>query len=145
MKTIQAQYKNGVLSPFSQEDKEKLSSFNDNQILVAKVSGTTKDRSIRQLRLFFACCRVVAENTEDIQWNSVDKVKNQVKVRLQFIDLNKSIVVNGVFHPHYRSINFAELKHIEANKIFDQAFAVMAGFLGVGIQELLANAERNYT
>lgn len=143
MKIISFQNVKGHLVPFSPEDKELLASFKENQILVAKVSGTTKERSLRQLRLFFACCRTVVENTEDINWNNVDKVKNQVKVQLQFIDMQKSTVVKGIFYPHYRSISFTELNFMGANNFFDQAFPILAKQIGISTQELLENAERN--
>jgi len=143
MQKITFQKRGNTLTPFSQEDTEKLSSFKNNQIVVASVSGTTKERSLIQLRLFFACCRTVVENTDDVNWNNVDKVKNQIKVKLQFIDLNKSTVVNNTFYPHYRSISFAELKFMEANTFFDRAFPVLAKKIGISVDELLENAGKH--
>lgn len=140
---IAMQIKDGCLVPFSQEDRDALKSYHENQVVKAKVSGIRKQRSVRQLRLFFACCRAVCDNTEDPSWNNVDKVKNQVKVALEFIDLNKSIVdAKGTFHPHYRSICFDELRHIDACNFFDRAFKILAQKLGVSIDALLQNAER---
>jgi hypothetical protein len=141
MKQISFQKINNTLVPFSPEDKEALSSFKENQILIAKVSGTMKERSLRQLRLFFACCRTVVENTEDPNWNNVDKVKNQVKVKLQFIDMQKSTVVMGQWVPHYRSICFAELKFMDANNFFTQSWPILAKQIGITVDELLGNAE----
>lgn len=141
MKTISFQKINKKLVPFSPEDENELSSFKDNQLLIAKVSGTMKERSIRQLRLFFACCRTVVDNTEDPNWNNVDKVKNQVKVQLQFIDMQKSTVVNGNWYPHYRSISFAELKFMDANNFFDQAWPILAKKILITVDELLKNAD----
>ena len=143
MKNIFFQKKNGIPVPFSQEDKEKWASFKENQVTKHKVSGTIKERSLRQLRLFFGCCRTVVANTEDPYWDNEDKVKNQVKVKLQFIDLNKSIVdEKGIFHPHFRSICFEELKHMDACNFFDRAFPVLAKQIGVTVDELLRNSER---
>lgn len=140
---IAVQQQNSTLKPFSPEDAEALKNFKPNQILRAKVSGIRKVRSVPQLRLFFACCRTVVDNTEDPNWNNVDKVKNQVKIALQFIDLNKSIVdEKGIFHPHYRSICFAELGHLEANNFFDRAWPILAKKIGVSVDDLLRNAER---
>lgn len=135
--------KPNTLVAFSHEDAEQLKNYAINQVVKAKITGIQKQRSVRQLRLFFACCRAVVENTEDEYWNNVDKVKNQIKVKLQFIDLNKSIVVDDVFHPHYRSISFAELGFMEANNFFDRAFPVLAKKIGITVDELLQNAEGN--
>lgn len=142
MSTVDMQLKGEVLVPFSKEARAALSKFKQNQIVKTKVSGFKKERSVRQLRLFFACCRTVVDNTEDPNWDNVDKVKNQVKVALQFIDLNRSIVdKKGVFHPHYRSICFDELGHMEANNFFDRAWPILAGKIGVTVNDLLRNAE----
>lgn len=142
MITAELQIKNGSLVPFSQEARESLKNFKPNQIVIGKIQGTRKERSLRQLRLFFACCRTVVANTDDVNWKTVDMVKNQIKVKLQFIDLNKSCVVDGVFFPHYRSISFKELKHMEACNFFDNAFPILAKKLGITVNELLSNAER---
>lgn len=127
--------------PATIEAMESLKNYKPNQIVQAKVSGIQKERSVRQLGLFFACCNTVAENTEDPNWDNKDKVLNQVKVALQFIDLNKSIVdEKGVFHPHYRSISFKNLRHLDACNFFDRAWPILACKLGVKVDELLNNA-----
>lgn len=141
METISLQKKGKQVYPFSIEDSLKLSKFKDNQILVAKVSGTTKERSLIQLRLFFGVCRAVIENEPDDGWTHVDQVKNYVKVKLDFVDMQKTIVVGRKIIPHYRSISFAELKFIEANNFFDRAFELLAKYMGVSVEELLRNAE----
>ena len=128
--------------PATAEAMESLRNYHPNQIVQAKVSGIQKERSVRQLGLFFACCRTVVANTEDPNWDNEYKVLNQVKVSLQFVDLNKSIVdEKGRFHPHYRSISFKNLRHLEACKFFDRAWPILAGKIGVSVDELLRNSE----
>ncbi len=127
--------------PATLEAMESLKNYKPNQIVKAKISGIQKERSVRQLGLFFACCKTVVDNTEDVQWDNVDKVLNQVKIALQFVDLNKSIVdAKGVFHPHYRSISFRNLKHLAACNFFDQAWPILAGQIGVTVDDLLRNS-----
>jgi len=141
MVEIATQKRNGVLVPFSKEDQDALKNYQDNQILKAKVTGIRKERSVPQLRLFWACCRTVADNTEDPQWNDPDKVCIQVKLALKFF---KKVIVtpDGSIHFDLDSISFKNLGQIEANKIFDRAWPVMAKKLGITEQELLENAER---
>ena len=131
----------GDLSPFSQEDKEALKNYHPNQILKAKVSGIQKERSVIQLRMFWACCRTVAENTEDENWNTPDKVCIQVKIALKFF---KAVVVTPDGHIHFDldSISFANLKQVEANKVFDRSWVILAKKIGIPVDELLENAER---
>lgn len=135
---IAMQYKNNSLHPFSKEDAEQLKAFKPNQILRGKISGIRKERSVPQLRLFFACCRTVLLNSEE--WEHTDQVKKFVKVKLDFVDMQKSIVVGNKVIPHYRSISFKELKHMEACNFFDRAFEVLAKKIGVTVESLLENS-----
>ncbi len=137
---IATQNINNTLKPFSQEDKEALQHFKPNQILKCKVSGIRKERSVPQLRLLHACLRTVSENTDDPQWDSVEKAKIQLKHILHFF---KSTVVlpNGSIHFELDSFSFANLSQIDANKVCDRSFPILAKKIGVTTKELLANAQ----
>ena len=92
--------------------------------------------------MFWACCRTVAENTNDPHWNSADKVAKQIKVGLQFVDMQKTIVdPQGNVHFHYRSIAFRNLGHMEACRFFERAWPIMAKKIGVTEEKLLQNAD----
>ena len=141
MKEILAQFDGKLLRPYSIQDEEDVAGFKPNQLVSLKITGAEKARSAPQLRLFWACCAEVAANTENRSWNDREKVALQVKVALNFIDMNKSIVdPQGNFHPHYRSISFKNLKAMEACRFFDQAFEVLANQLGVSVEQLLRNS-----
>ena len=78
----------------------------------------------------------MAENREEFE--SKYDVDWQVRVDLQFyarrtVQGNKMIV-------ECRSISYAQLDHIEACRFFDRAFELMAGWLGVTVDELLQQA-----
>ena len=137
---VDLQYINHALVPFSAEAKQLLSDLKPNQLVRAKISGIRKPRSVRQLRLFWACCRTVAENTEDPNWDSAEKVCIQVKLALRFY---KEIIVapDGQIHFELASISFANLSQCDANRIFDRAWPIMAAHIGVKVEELLENAE----
>lgn len=142
MRELAMQVKGKALHPFSQEDLEILQEFKDNQVVTVKVQGVSKERSYQQLKLFWACCRAVVDNTTDQHWNDKNKVAFQVKVMLQFVDMDQTIVdAKGNVHLHYRSISFKNLPHIAACNFFDRAFVVMAKKLGVTPAQLLENAE----
>lgn len=129
--------------PASAEELKKAKNYHRHQIVRAKVSGFKKPRSYLQLKMFWACCKIVADNTEDQYWNTKEKVAFQVKVALQFIDINKTIVdPSGYVHLHYRSISFQSLPHMEANKFFDHAWPIMAQKIGVTVDELLENSNQ---
>ncbi len=82
---------------------------------------------------------MVAENTEDQNWNDPVKVDHQVKIKCRHI--KEYIVVDGTVHIIPGSISYAEMSALEANNFFDRAFVEMAKHLGITRDELLANAE----
>ena len=136
---IACQIKGKTLHPASPEDLGQLSEYSQNQIVKVKVTGFKKPRSYLQLKLFWACCRSVATNTDDPNWNHQDKVAEQVKIKTKFID--SYMVVEGVVHIKTKSIAFKNLSHMESCKFFDRAFEIMAKFLGCTVEELTENAE----
>lgn len=127
-----------TLKAFSEEDAESIGEFPIGKILRAKISGALKPRSYEQLKLYHAMCRTVADNTDDPNWNTPQKVDFQVKVACRLID--EFIVVNGVTHLVPGSVSYAKMKHLEACNFFDRAFDEMAKHLGVTRDKLLENA-----
>lgn len=152
MKEIACQPIEGHLVPFSPEDKELLSEFKENQVVIAKVSGTTKERSLRQMGTFFACCEYVATNvieydlsnpkfTNGSYWNTKSKAAFQMKVALHFVDESKTIVYQDRIVFHYRSIGFKNLKHLDACFFFDRAFPLLASRLGMKEYDMINEAK----
>lgn len=129
---------NGVLYPFSKEDQNRLNEFHDNQIVNANLKGIEKPRSYEQLKLYWKCCQVVADNTEDQEWNTKERVDFICRVRCRFADY---YTINKVPHVKVKSISYANLKHIEACGYINDAFEVMARKLGITKDELTTNAE----
>jgi hypothetical protein len=124
------------LKPPSHEDLEALKAYSPNQILRAKLTGFKKPRSYQQLKLYWACCRAISENLENMTKEDVDF---HVKIKLKH--WKNARVVNGVTIIEPGSISFVELNHLEACNFFDRAFPVMAKMIGVSTEELLKNAE----
>ena len=120
----------------SEEDRTALKNYHPNQILRAKITGVKKPRSYQQLKLYWACCRTVAEN---IEGKSKEDIDFEVKVILKHIRAFR--VVKGATMIEVDSISFANLNHLEACNFFDRAFPVMAKMIGVKTEELLANAD----
>ncbi|GAG09454.1 unnamed protein product [marine sediment metagenome] len=156
MKSVALQIKNGVLFPFSKEDADDIGEFKDNQILNAKISGVTKERSYQQLKLFMQACRAVARNTEDPNWNHFEKVKMQCKVALGLYETDKDGNKICIVLPDsssndeylvifkYRSIGYDTLKHLEACDFFNEAFDLMADFLGTTVEQLLEFSDEEW-
>jgi len=141
MKMIAAQLKSGILHPFAPEDKEKLSSYKENQILNLKVTGCRKPRSHLQLKMLMGVLKAVVANTEDSNWNSMAKAKLSLKVALNYV-VDGVLIVDkqGNIHVQYRSFSYEDLGHMDACKLFDRAWPILANVIGVTVDELLENS-----
>ena len=128
------------LDPFSGESKDLIKNYHVNQIVKVKISGVRKERSVIQSNMLHACIKTVAENTNDPQWDHPEKVKIQLKHLLHFY---KSTIVlpDGSIHFELDSFAFANLGQVEANKIFDRAWPILAKKIGITVDELLKNSE----
>ena len=131
---LQPGYK--ILTVTSKDDQEALKNFLPNQILRAKLTGVKKPRSLRQLGLYWACCRAVARNMEGKTEEDIDF---DVKMELKHIKAFR--IVKGVTIVEVDSISFVNLPHLEACNFFDRAFPVMAKMIGVTTEDLLKNAD----
>ena len=139
-KTRPCQHCHSTMRPYSDQDAEIWSEYGDYQVMRAKVSGHKKQRSLQQLRLYWACCQTVAENSE--AWKTKEAVDFNIRVALDFRDPARVAVrPDGTVQFYYRSIAFKNLRHMEACRYFDRAFEAMAAHLGVTVGELVENAE----
>lgn len=130
------------IKPFSAEDWAKLGEYKLNQIIRCKGTGVKKERSYQQLKLYWACCRTVAENTEDPAWDTQGKVSFQCKIILHFVD--PAIIAvrpDGTVQFMYRSISYDNLGHMDACRYLDLAFPLMAKKIGVKTEVLLREAK----
>ena len=116
--------------PVSDEDREKSKEHKLFQRVRAKIYGTQKERSLKQIDLYWASCEFVSNNTEHKQWNTKSKVDFQCRVAIHLVDKDVVCVnTDGSVQFSYRSIAFKNLKHIYACDYFNQAFGVMTDFL----------------
>ena len=115
--------------PFSDEDREKSKEFKLYQVVRSQVYGIKKERSMLQLRLYWAACGFCADNTENWQWNTKEKVDFQCRVAAHFVDPDLVVVKpDGSVQFSYRSIAVKNLGHIEACRFFDRGFETMTDF-----------------
>lgn len=126
-----------TLSVTSEEDIRALKNYHPNQVLKAKLWGIKKPRSYQQLKLYWACCKTVAENLEDKTKEDIDF---EVKIILRHVKAFR-VLSGGTTLIEVDSISFANLPHLEACNFFDRAFPVMAKMIGVTTDELLCNAD----
>ncbi len=130
-------YKNGVYAPatLAEEGKARLA-HKPNQPIRGKLTEFRDARSLKQLRMYWASCNAVAENSPDPKLNSREAVDWHTRVGLRFVDPNRVAVIGEKVIIHVRSIAFENLKHLEMNKFMDGALGLHAGWLGISKGEL---------
>jgi hypothetical protein len=115
--------------PFRDEDKEKSREFKLNQIVRAQIYGFKKERSLVQLNTYWSACGFIADSTEQIRWNTKEKVDFQCRVGTHFVNPDLVIVKSdGSVVFSYRSIAMKNLEHIEACNYISQAYGVLVDF-----------------
>ena len=135
---------NAILVPFDPDSVEAVKELKENQPIECKVNelGAKKIRSVSQFNLFHAALRVVAANTFDRNWNTLDKAKFSLKIELEYFDRDSAIVrPDGTVILGVRSFGFKALPHMEANDVFDRSWPILAGVIGVSVDELLRAAQ----
>jgi len=128
-----------TLHPATPEDLEKLREYAPNQILKAKLTGHRKPRSVIQNCWIHALFRLVADNSDDPDWSTPEKVKRIVKMKIGYYDAR--FVVKDSVYFELRSFAFDELGPDEANRVFNECKRVCAEKLGVPEEALEANAK----
>lgn len=128
-----------VFCPVSKEDQEKAKSFKYNQMVRQATYGTRKQRSVHQNKWVHAMFRIVADNTEDPEWDTPDKVKRNVKMAMKFFKDDCIVCGNKVYF-ELRSFAFDKMEHQEANLKYEEAKTICAKFLGVDPADLEAQA-----
>jgi len=127
------------LEPYSQEDKEALRELAGNVPVRAKITAVRNPRSYQQLKAYWACCRAVAENTENPDFNTKEKVDLQLRIKLGWVQ--ETIIVSDRVQFVPKSISYKTMKHLEACRYFERAFETMAKFLKCSVEDLIKCAE----
>lgn len=127
------------LYPATPEDADKLKSYFGNQIVRAKITGHKKPRSIEQNRWIHALFRLVADNANDPEWDTLEKVKRKVKMMMQFFDAR--FVVGDKVYFELRSFAFDAMDQDEATRIYNEAKEICAQKLGIAPEMLEAQAK----
>jgi hypothetical protein len=133
---INVQYDGKAWHPFGPTDQDESNRFKRNQICIAKIKGTRRPRSYAQLCLFWKFCEVVSQNTELPYWKTKEQVAEQCKVGLNFVDMDRVVLKDdGEIHIPFKSISFANLDQMEADKFFDRAFAYILKKTGIDVNQ----------
>lgn len=130
-----------TLAIMSEEDCKALKAYKPNQILRAKLTGAEKPRSYQQLKLYWACCKIVADNLKNMTKDDVD-FEAKIKIAKEHPSMIKRFrMIDGTVYMEPISISFVNMKHLEACNYFDLAFPFMAEMIDVTVDVLLNNVQ----
>ena len=135
---IALHYNGELFKPFSFEDEIQAKNLKPG-LVNAKLTGVKKDRSWKQLKMFWKVCRKVADNTSDDNWDTADKVAEQCKIKVRYI--KETVVVDNRVHIITGSISYKALAHMQACNFFNQAYKEMAKHLKVTVERLLESVD----
>jgi len=127
------------LSVATEEGLEKLKTYKPNQILRARLQGYRRPRSVQQNNWIHAIFKITAENSMDPEWDTPEKVKRNVKMRMQFFK-NDVIVDRNKVYFELRSFAFDQMGQEEADMRYTQAKYICAKHLGISPERLEAEA-----
>lgn len=116
--------------------------FKPNQIVKMKVSGFKKQRSVSQLGLLMACIKLVSDNTENPNWDTLNRAKLSLKASLNFVETSSCVVVENRVIIQYKSFSFKELPHMIACNLFDRAFPILGDVIGLTAEQLVQEAKK---
>ena len=129
-----------TLAVTSPEDQQTLKAYAANQIVRAKITGYKRPRSVQQNRWIHAIFRIVADNTEEPDWNTPEKVKRNVKMAMKFFK-DDVIVYNNKVYFELRSFAFDRMDQSEADIKYNEAKVICAKKLKVNPDTLEAKAQ----
>jgi len=140
----------GLFVPFAVEDHEKALNFPVGGLTYHKVKGVQKPRSYQQLKLYFACCRALADQTRNINLDTVEKVHFIMRMRARWIEAIISIkkpcpnCMTPLDHSQIipRSLSYDNCNHADATAYISAGINEIASELGVAKHELVRNADR---
>ena len=128
-----------------EESEKKLSKIEIGEILNVDIKKIDR-RSLEQNNLFWKCCTIVANNTEDINWDTKDKVKEQCLILEKMFD-HWIFYINPktgeqMLNIKTKSISFENMKHLEACDFFNSAIKHMSDKIGITVEDLIKEARK---
>jgi hypothetical protein len=126
------------------DDLKKIPDGERLYLTVHTIPGT-KQRSVEQNNLFWASCAALAENTDNKEINTKEKVCEYTKIKLRHVDYwihyKNEKTGEETLNLKTKSIAFENLDFWEACGFFDQAFQLHSEIAGVSLDDWIENVK----
>ena len=121
-------------------DKSKFDKISDGEYIEIEIHDG-KSRSVQQNNLYWAACKLISDNTEDINFHTPEKVSEQCKIACRFVDywityLNTK-TGQQTLNIKTKSISFSNCDTEEANIFFTDAFKYLAGLMKMSVDDFI--------
>ena len=128
-----------------EESENKLLKIDVGEILHVDIKKIDR-RSLEQNNLFWKCCTIVAENTDDKSWNTKEKVKEQCLIEDKQFDhwiyYSNPKTGEQMLNIKTKSISFENMNHFDACGFFTKSFELMSKKLGITVDQLLEESKK---
>ena len=145
MNLIMVKALNGLIVA-NDTEKEKLKSLAEGEFIECSIKHITTSRSLQQLNLYWSACTYVANNTENVNFDTAVKVSEQCKINAKFYDYfifyNNVKTGQQTLNVKTKTISFANCETDEVNAFFTEAFKFMAEFLKM-VEDEFINAVKS--
>lgn len=137
--------KHGNFVSADEDSEKKLYKIDVGEILYVDIKKIDR-RSLEQNNLFWKCCTIVADNTDDKSWNTKEKVKEQCLIEDKQFDhwIHYSNPKTGeqMLNIKTKSISFENMHHLEACDFFTKSFEYMSKKIGITVDQLMEEAKK---
>ena len=134
----------GRLIPFDIPTEESCKSLIKNQLVECEVrNGEREPATLEQFGMYFACCAVVAHNTDNRDWDTKEKVDFQCRIGVGWAEAPIHVKDSTTIIVQPKSLKHKDMdKFIFHNHMFE-ALIIMADFLGVTPDRIADMAREN--
>ena len=137
--TIIMQKKGNRLVPVYQSDLDELKKVKDGRQVKITLDKSISPRSLKQLKLYWACIKQLVDNSENEEFMTINAVHLWLKIKLKFLDGFKKI--GGVVFILLKSISYRNIDSEEATEYISNSIRLIAEELGVSVEELTKASE----
>ena len=128
---ICVQKRGNAYYPASDEDREAGLVYKENQILKAKISGTRKLRSLKELHCYWGSCRYIASLNLNEDMNTKDKVNYLTRVKSGFVEDTVYDDVHKRVHWIPKRLDYENCNQPTAHRFIEAALEMHADLAGL--------------